>query len=114
MITSCTSYSQIVSPRTNEYFFTIHYTAGKSYGMTNTLAIGLMNKMRRKLRIFFADIILYFITEITYYKNKFLYAGFIKLINNDTQDRFAGQRDQSLRLGVSMRSQFGSCALLRE
>src|SRR5205809_6809696 len=40
----------------HEYLFTIHYTAGKSNGMTNALAIGLMNKMSRKLRIFFADI----------------------------------------------------------
>src|SRR5262249_14833462 len=92
----------------NKYFFPVHYATSKSYRMANTLAICLVNKMRGKLGIFLADIVLYLIAEITDNKNKLFDSRVIKLINNDTQNRFACQRDQSLRLRVSMRSQFRS------
>src|SRR5215469_10873378 len=75
----------------DKHFFTINNAARKTYGMTDSLPVGLMNKMSRKLGILLTDVILYLLAQVTYNKNKFPDTGIIKLIHNNAQNCSASQ-----------------------
>ena len=86
--TSCTSYSQIVSPSTTNDFILVHDLLGQLDGMTNALPVHLVYIMSFQIRIFTFYIILDLIAKVSDNKNKFIDACFFQLVNNNTENCF--------------------------
>src|SRR5450432_2369449 len=81
--------------------------------MAKPLPFILVNKMTLQVRIFFTDIILDLITQVSNNKNKFCKAGFLQLLNNNAENSFTGKWYKRFGLRICMRAKFGTSACHR-